>query len=176
FFLQRGLVRRNFEIPQRATALLEGVAALGVAPEQAPAPDEAALETIHTRAYLDFLRTAHESWAALPQAGPEVVANIHPSPEMLANGARPGDAMVGRAGWFTADAACPIGAGTWEAALAAARCALAAADCAAAGDRAYALVRPPGHHAYPARAGGHCYLNNAALAAERLRRKGAARV
>ncbi len=112
----------------------------------------------------------------MPEAGPEAVANVHPSPEMLAHGARPGGGIIGRTGWFTADAACPIGPGTWPAALSAARCALAAADEAAAGRSAYALVRPPGHHAYPARAGGHCYLNNAALAAERLRASGAALV
>ena len=32
---------------------------LGLVPEMPPATDDAALETIHTRAYLDFLRTAH---------------------------------------------------------------------------------------------------------------------
>ncbi len=84
--------------------------------------------------------------------------------------------MIAAAGWFTADLACPITAETWPAAEAAAACALAAADEAAAGRHAYALCRPPGHHAYAARAGGHCYLNNAALAAERLRMAGAGRV
>ena len=54
--------------------------------------------------------------------------------------------------------------------------ALAAADEVLAGRSAYALARPPGHHAYRARAGGHCYLNNAALAAERLRQHSAQRV
>ncbi|HYZ63730.1 MAG TPA: histone deacetylase family protein [Acetobacteraceae bacterium] len=176
FFLQRGQVRPNFEVPDRARALLEGVAALGLATEKPQDAPVSALETVHDAAYVEFLRTAHAEWAALPEAGPEVVANVHPSPEMLANGARRDTSLVGRAGWFMADTACPIGAGTWAAALAAARCALAAADEAAAGRSAYALVRPPGHHAYPARAGGHCYINNAALAAERLRSAGAARV
>ena len=53
---------------------------------------------------------------------------------------------------------------------------MAAAEEAVAGRSAYALARPPGHHTFRARAGGHCYVNNAALAAERLRAKGAARV
>ena len=131
---------------------------------------------MHTHAYLAFLRGAASRWAALPDAGPEAVPNIHPSPEMLAQGAQPGPMMVGQLGWFTADTSCPIGAGTWSAATAAAACAVAAADEAASGRTAYALTRPPGHHAYPARAGGHCYLNNAAIAAARLRAKGAARV
>ena len=88
----------------------------------------------------------------------------------------PGDHIIGQAGWYTADAACPIGPGTWEASLSAAGVALAAAAEAAAGRTAYALCRPPGHHAYAARAGGHCYINNAALAVEALRAAGAKRV
>ena len=176
FFLQRGLVRSNFEVPARAEALLEGVHALGLAPERPPAADRAALEAVHAPAYLGFLHDAAAEWAKLPEHGPELVPNIHPSAEMLAQGAQIGDTIMGRLGWFTADTACPIGPGTWPAALAAAACAIAAADEAATGRHAYALARPPGHHAYPARAGGHCYLNNAAIAAERLRARGAARV
>jgi acetoin utilization deacetylase AcuC-like enzyme len=69
-----------------------------------------------------------------------------------------------------ADTACPIGKGSWSAARRAADCAVAAADAALAGaDLAYALCRPPGHHAYADLAGGHCLLNNAAIAVERLR-------
>jgi acetoin utilization deacetylase AcuC-like enzyme len=105
-----------------------------------------------------------------------MVANHHPSADMLAHGARPPAGIVGQAGWFTADAACPIGPHTWEAAFHAAAGAAAAADEAARGGTAYALARPPGHHAFRAKAGGHCYLNNAAIAAERLRAKGAERV
>ena len=87
---------------------------------------------------------------------------MHPSPEMLLTGARPPASVIGRAGWFSVDAACPIGPGSWSAIAAAAACALAAADEAAGNRDCYALCRPPGHHAYAARAGGHCYLNNAA--------------
>ena len=176
FFLQRGVVRANFEVPARAEALLDGCRALGL-PLDAPAPaDRAALEAVHAPAYLDFLRDAPDAWNRLPDHGPELVPNIHPSPEMLAHGAQPSPMVVGQLGWFTADTSCPIAAETWPAAAAAAPCALAAADTAAGGGTAYALTRPPGHHAYPARAGGHCYLNNAAVAAQRLRDRGTARV
>lgn len=176
FFLVRGAVRPNFEVSERAASLLAGLAGLGIAAETAPLPAPGALAAVHAPEYLDFLQTAAQDWAALPDAGPEAVANIHPAPEMLAQGARPGTGVVGRTGWFTADTACPIGPGTWEACLAAAGAALAAAAEAAAGRSAYALCRPPGHHAYAARAGGHCYVNNAALAVKALRRAGAARV
>jgi acetoin utilization deacetylase AcuC-like enzyme len=176
FFLTRGQIRPNFEVPARAEALLAACQSMRL-DIVAPKPvGRAALLTVHDPAYLDFLRDAHEAWSALPDAGEEVVANSHPSPEMRDNGARMPDHIIGKAGWFTADAACPIGPHTWESASWAAACALAAADEAAAGRSAYALARPPGHHTFRARAGGHCYVNNAALAAERLRASGAVRV
>ena len=176
FFLMRGRLRPNFEIPARAAALAEGLARLGITPGLPPPAPRAALEAVHDPAYLDFLRDAPAAWAALPDPGPEVVGNVHPTPEMLAQGASCPAGLVGQVGWFTADTACPIGPGTWDAALGAAACALAAAGEAASGRTAYALCRPPGHHAYAARAGGHCYVNNAALAAQALRDAGAARV
>jgi acetoin utilization deacetylase AcuC-like enzyme len=176
FFLARGETRANFEIPARAEALLASCQAMGL-DIVAPVPtDRAALLTVHDAAYLNFVRDAFAAWSALPNAGAEVVANSHPSPEMLANGARMPDHIIGQAGWFTTDAACPIGPHTWESALWAAAGALAAAEEAAAGRSAYALARPPGHHTFRARAGGHCYVNNAALAAERLCALGAGRV
>lgn len=176
FFLMRGRLRPNFEVPERAASLHAALLRMGLPPQDAPAASRTALETVHAPDYLDFLASAAADWAKLPDPGPEVVANIHPAPEMLAQGGRRPSGLVGRAGWFTADTACPIAAGTWEASIGAAGAALAAAEEAASARSAYALCRPPGHHAYAARAGGHCYINNAALAAEHLRRSGAARV
>lgn len=50
--------------------------------------------------------------------------------------------------------------------------ALTAAEQVPAGRRAaYALCRPPGHRAGRRVFGGFCYVNNAAVAAERLRRE-----
>jgi acetoin utilization deacetylase AcuC-like enzyme len=70
-----------------------------------------------------------------------------------------------------------VGPGTWEAARGAADAALTAADLILAGSgRAYALCRPPGHHAGPDTYGGSCYLNNAAIAAQALRDAGVDRV
>jgi acetoin utilization deacetylase AcuC-like enzyme len=176
FFLLRGRPHANFEVPARAEALLAACMAMKldiVTPEPA---DRATLLAVHDAAYLDFLREAHAAWSAMPDAGEEAVANIHPSPEMLACGARMPEHIIGKLGWFTADAACPIGLHTWESANWAAACAVAAAEEAASGRFAYALARPPGHHTSRARAGGHCYINNAALAATRLRALGAGKV
>ncbi len=176
FFLQRGLVRSNFEVAARAESLLAGCRQMGLEVAAPGAADRDALAKVHPPEYLDWLASAAEEWAEMPDAGPEVVANMHPSLEMLANGAKPPTSVIGRTGWFSADSACPIGPGTWEAITAAAACAMAAADETARNRDSYALCRPPGHHAYAARAGGHCYVNNAALAVERLIGHGARRV
>ena len=176
FFLQRGQVRPNFEVPERAASLLAGLQRLGLAPETAAPPPRAALEAVHAPDYLDFLEGALAAWQALPNPGPEVVGNTHATADAMANGGRRPAGIIGQAGWYTADTSCPIGPGTWEASFAAAGVALGAAAEAGAGRSAYALCRPPGHHAYAARAGGHCYLNNAAIAVAALRQAGAKRV
>jgi acetoin utilization deacetylase AcuC-like enzyme len=69
-----------------------------------------------------------------------------------------------------------IGKGTWEAVVAAAGCSMMAADAASSDEPTYAVCRPPGHHAGRDFFGGSCYVNNAALAAERLLARGAERV
>src|ERR1700742_120441 len=89
FFLQRGVVKPHFEIPARAESLLEGCRALKLDIVEPPPAGRAALEAVHTPAFLDFLRDGPDDWARIPDHGPEMVPNIHPSPEMLLNGARP---------------------------------------------------------------------------------------
>ncbi|MGH2832055.1 MAG: hypothetical protein ACRDK2_04705, partial [Solirubrobacteraceae bacterium] len=67
----------------------------------------------------------------------------------------------------------PLWAGIVNVAFEGARAAIAAADAIADGERfAYALSRPPGHHAGPGWLGGYCYLNNAAAAAHTLCERG----
>ncbi|MDE2121544.1 MAG: histone deacetylase family protein, partial [Betaproteobacteria bacterium] len=85
--------------------------------------------------------------------------------------------FAARLGLHAFDAGTPLTAGTWPAARAGAACALAAARALLQGERgAFALTRPPGHHAGPDYFGGYCFLNNAALAAQALRDGGCARV
>lgn len=66
---------------------------------------------------------------------------------------------------------CPLDHGSGDAILAAAGLALALGGSLAEGVSGFALTRPPGHHAGPARAEGFCFLNHAALAAARLRER-----
>ncbi|ORE93170.1 histone deacetylase superfamily protein [Stappia sp. 22II-S9-Z10] len=168
-FMLRGRLAPNEERAERAERLLAGLARLGLTPDEPAAAPAAALAAVHSPRYLDFLETAHAAWSQLPNAGDEVLANTQPR---LADATYPAS-IVGRAGWHVGDHGSPIGAGTWQGARRAADTAVAAAEVTATGAPAYALCRPPGHHAAREIAGGHCFLNNAAIAAEVLIAKGA---
>jgi len=73
-----------------------------------------------------------------------------------------------------ADTACPISAETFDSACWSAWSAVAAVEAVLSGERAaYALCRPPGHHAFADVAGGFCFLNNSAIAAQHFRQSAA---
>jgi acetoin utilization deacetylase AcuC-like enzyme len=164
-FLVRGRLVASPERPERAEMLEAAARALGLEPVDARPFPHALLLKVHSAHYLDFLASVHARWSSLEGAGTEVVPNVHP----LRYAAHCPDHPVGLAGWYLADTACPIGPYTFEAAVGAAQAALTAADLLLAGERqAYALCRPPGHHAFADLAGGFCYLNNAAIAAAYL--------
>jgi acetoin utilization deacetylase AcuC-like enzyme len=168
-FMANGAVLPNPEQPRRVEVLKAGAEAAGstfAAPEDLGMGPVAA---VHSAEYLTFLRTIHARWRRIPDAGPEVIPNIHPDRR---EASYPRSA-VGQAGYHQADTACPISEGTWEAAYWSAQTALSAAAAVLAGEgAAYALSRPPGHHAFADLAGGFCFLNNAAIAAEWLRAQG----
>ena len=166
FFLVRGVVMRTTEQPERADRLLAGLAA-GKHELVAPTVFGQGPRTrVHSVEYLSFLAEAWEAWSALGNAGPEMIANVHP----VRHGATYPTHIVGRLGWHTADTACPIGPGTWAAVCAATDVATSAAQMVLDGeDAVYALCRPPGHHAFRDVAGGFCFLNNSAVAAAHLR-------
>lgn len=123
---------------------------------------------IHTPRYLHFLEHIFQQWSELPNASDSVIPNVHPCVRAEQYPQHP----VGLAGWHQSDMACPIGATSFSGILASASTAQAAAEAVIAGaQQAYALCRPPGHHAASEQAGGFCYLNNAALAATVLRER-----
>jgi acetoin utilization deacetylase AcuC-like enzyme len=78
--------------------------------------------------------------------------------------------LQGRLGYYCTDPYSPIGKGTWQAVCSSAGLALEGAEMLLRRETtiAYALCRPPGHHAGPDFFGSYCYVNNAALAASRL--------
>ena len=168
-FMANGKTYPSPESPERITRLMAGAQAAGCVFE---APRDAGLgpiAAIHSAEYLHFLRNIYTRWQRIPDAGPEVIPNIHPATR---SDNYPKSA-IGQAGYHQADTACPIGARTWEAAYWSAQSAITGADLVAGGEMAvYVLSRPPGHHAFADLAGGFCFLNNSAIAAERLRAKG----
>jgi len=168
-FLSSGAARANPETPGRIDALLAGAAQLNV---QVSPPDDhglAPIAAVHTPEYLSFLQTIHTRWQRIDGASEEVIPNIHPDRR---HAGYPKSA-VGQAGYHMADTACPISAQTWSSAYWAAQTAVAAAERIINGEPStYALCRPPGHHAFADMAGGFCFLNNTAIAAEHCLRAG----
>ena len=147
------------ESPKRADAIL---AALGGA-EPAVDHGESPLRAVHSEDYLAFLWAAHKDWRSAGRAG-DAIGYAWPvvrrRPLTL-------DRIDARFGQFSFDASSPIAAGTWDAAYWSAQAALTALDAVLDGERAaFALCRPPGHHAGADYLGGYCYLNSAAIAAE----------
>ena len=174
----RGELVPCFEVPARVEHVLAEIERRGLGPVCQPTSfDDSALHAIHSPRYLDFLAHAWDEWVALDlaNAARDALPSLWPvrsfrSDVLPAN-------FTARMGLFSFDAGTPLMAGTWAAARSGAGCALSAAQQVADGARAaFALTRPPGHHAGADFFGGYCFLNNAALAAQHLRDRGAARV
>jgi acetoin utilization deacetylase AcuC-like enzyme len=172
-YMVHGRIVDPFENPNRASNLIAALGPAGLAPAQVADAGLGPIAKIHQADYLDFLKVAYADFQALPKAGPEVLANVHSyrgASDGLTRGRCKPTGILGRAGWYMGDMSCAIMAGTWEAAYWSAQTAVTATDSLlATGKASFALCRPPGHHAYTDRASGFCYLNNAAIAAERLR-------
>jgi acetoin utilization deacetylase AcuC-like enzyme len=165
-FLSKGHIVGYPESPERARALLEGARQAGAHICAARRFADDTITAIHAEAYVEFLKTAHGAWRAIEGAGPELMPSLRPAYPMLMEPKH----IMGRAGMFMMDFSCAITEKTWSSVQASAMTALTAADLVLKGERvSYALCRPPGHHAYAAQAGGFCYLNNSALAAQYLR-------
>ncbi len=168
-FLSSGAPKPNPEQPGRVEALLGALAGLGLAVEAPADHGLGPVAAVHTAEYLAFLENIHARWQRIPEASEEVIPNIHPD-RRTASYPR---SAVGQAGYHMADTACPISAATWGSAYWSAQSAVAAADLVLGGaSSAYALCRPPGHHAFADLAGGFCFMNNTAIAAERCVRAG----
>ena len=170
------------DVPARIDVIREALVAAGAEIVQAVVHDESAIASVHDEALLAFLASASRDWeaAGLPDdpGQDRVVPYIFPHPGLMGALAPLVPAATwARPGAFCFDTMTLIGPGTWEAALGAADAALTAAELVSGGRRAaYACCRPPGHHVTRSAYGGSCYLNNAAVAAQELRRLGAARV
>ena len=148
------------------------VAALGTV--EAPADHgDVAIRAVHCPDYLAFLGTAWSEWRASGRSG-DAMGYVWP---IACRRPLPLDRIDAKFGRYSFDATTPITEASWESAYWAAQCALSALDAVRGGDpAAFALCRPPGHHAGRDYLGGYCYLNNAAIAAQGALASGAKRI
>ena len=172
--LYGGELVRPHECPERAQIVLERVQAQELGEVIAPTRfGTAPLLRVHDEKYLEFLETAWTEWVAAGNRG-EAIPDCWPARRMTQR--RP-NSITGKLGYYAMAGETSICAGTWQAARAAADVALTGASQINEGARAaFALCRPPGHHAARDLYGGYCFLNNAAVAAQHLRDLGAVRV
>jgi acetoin utilization deacetylase AcuC-like enzyme len=138
---------------------------------------------VHDVEFVDWFARAWREWEATgldkDPGQPRVVPYVFALPQITSGRpiAEPA-APWARSGRFAMDTMTLISPSTYDAARAAVDVALTACDLVLDGSlpAAYAACRPPGHHAGAALYGGSCYLNNAAVAAQYLRDRGAERV
>lgn len=162
------------EMPRRAEIVIDRVreAKLG---EVLP-PRQFGLDPIlrvHNRGLVEFLQVAWDDWSATGRTF-DALPHVWPVPGL---GRRLPESIDGRLGYYAIDAGTPIMETTWRAVATSVDVALTAQKLLATGERAaFALCRPPGHHAGSDFYGGYCFLNNAAIAAQAFRDQGAKRV
>lgn len=165
-FFSSGAPQPNPEVPERARRLLDAAERSGLSCEAPGDYGRRYIERVHSDRYLRYLEHIFVRWSRIEGGSAEVVPGIHPASR---EGGYPKSA-AGQAGWHHSDTASPVTGDTWTSACWSANTAAHAARLVCGGERAcYALARPPGHHASAEVAGGFCYLNNCAVAAEVLR-------
>jgi acetoin utilization deacetylase AcuC-like enzyme len=161
------------EVPERAERIRVAIDAAGFPVEAPSIHGLDPILSVHAAAYVEFLEHVHTRWRAstgAPESGEAV-----PYARMIRG--QPLDSPlspIAELGWYSHDNDAIL-AGTWSAAVGAVDVTLSAWEAVAAGrvSAAYALARPPGHHAATDSYAGYCFLNNAAIAAQAWTDRGA---
>ncbi|WP_417782116.1 histone deacetylase family protein [Terasakiella pusilla] len=168
--IHHGEIVPAFENPSRLNNIIACFKENGV--EEFLQPTDHGIEPIrkiHPDHYVTFLQTIWDEWAAGGNTK-DIVPYVWPVPGLKRMHHDDLPAKVGNYA-FSSDSS--ITAGTWEAAYEGVQTVLSALDFVDNGNRmAFALTRPPGHHAHAAAYGGYCFLNNGAIAAQYALDKG----
>ncbi len=163
-----------FECPVRAEYVLAHLKKVELG--KVIATDEFGLDPItriHDPAFLGFLEQCWRDWQAAGYRG-EAIPTVWPARGMQQ---RIPNHIEGRLGYYAMAGETAISNGTWEAARASVNVALTAQAVIKNGaSEAFALCRPPGHHAAGDMFGGYCFINNAAVSAQAFIDQGASRV
>ena len=173
--LVAGAIVPAFEMPSRAEFILSRLDEVKLGPVLGPQEhDLSTAAKVQDKAFLDFLPTIYPRWKA---EGRDGTALPFTWPTRGLRGDKLPEHIDGQFGFYSFDGGSGFVEGTWDAIKSSHDVALTAAGLVKAGDRAaYALCRPPGHHAGHNFMGGYCYINNAAVAAQWFLDRGAARV
>ncbi len=165
---------RPFECPERWEHIMDRLGERGFADMLNPdALDMSPVRQIHDEGFLEFLETAWDKWQKAGYTG-EILATCFPARRMVVKKPKQIDGLVG---YYALAIETAITSGTWEATQASCAIAETAQRIVAGGERAaFALCRPPGHHAAKDMYGGYCFINNAAVAAQMFLNDGAKRV
>ncbi|KIX93228.1 uncharacterized protein Z520_11083 [Fonsecaea multimorphosa CBS 102226] len=128
----------------------------------------------HGHEYLQHLRNVYEEWlsAGLIEKNGHVLPECFVFPTSTRKPLRPPKDPFARAGYYAFDMSSGIMSESYRAIVASANLACEGTDMLSGFDNGQpndidtvlALCRPPGHHCDGQRAGGYCYINNAALA------------
>ncbi|MEP7243162.1 MAG: histone deacetylase family protein [Gammaproteobacteria bacterium] len=164
-FFRRGKSIPSPESPARYLLLRNALVTAGFTLTDAADNGLEPLLGVHSQAYLSFLAEAWSRRAEIDANAEELLTTQFSRTQMH----RRPSGLLGLLGYYSADTSTPIRAETWGSIYGTAQAAISAADAAIAEGRAYALCRPPGHHAFADCAGGFCYINNTAAAAQRMR-------
>jgi len=163
-----------FECPVRAEHILNRLKTVNLG--QIIVPEEFGLDPvkrIHDTEFLSFLEHCWDIWTASGYKG-EAMPTVWPARGMQQRIPRHIDGLLG---YYALAGETAITSGTWEAACVGANVALTAQAAIQKGaTEAFALCRPPGHHAAGDMYGGYCFINNAAVAAQAFLDQGASRV
>lgn len=155
---ERGYV----ESPVRVASILAQLEPTGIFERRPVEPfDDGHVLAVHDGELISYLQRAS---AEVPEG-----RSLYPYVFPVRNKTRPPRDPSVLPGYYCIDTFTPVSRAAWPAARHAVDVTLTAADAVLEGARlAYALVRPPGHHAERSVFGGFCYLNNAAVAAHYL--------
>lgn len=159
-----GKIIENFEKPSRVQFILNELKKRQFGSVIAPESfSHEAILKIHSADYLTFLQNAHKEWMAGGFEG-NATASIF---TVAHNRTKPPAHIDGKLGYYFGDTIVSLTATSWPAIEASAFCALTCHKLITQGEKsAFALCRPPGHHASANVAAGYCFLNNSAIAAQ----------
>jgi len=164
------------EVAERGEIILDALRLAHLGPiVEATDRGMAQIERVHSAALVNVLRTAYDRMVHEVHGGKHHPRVVLPETFAVRRNLEAAPCSIwAHLGYHCYDTSSPIFMQTWDAVYWAAQTALAGAQALLDGEGvAYALSRPPGHHAGRDMFGGFCYLNNAAIAATLLTDAGA---